>query len=216
MKKIMLISLVSLLFMINCVSVSVIPLGDSKFYQNNKNILVFSSRASVNRPFKEIAILRANTSDGDFVSDDQMIESIIGKAQEIGADAVIYEEQSERGGGGAFIGKVYFQDEHKSFRVTAIRFTEINNTNNGIIKSNLVDDIIDKTYFQIMRISGQYLMININDIKINKGDKFEIYRGDNKIGDAETIKIIDEKAALKYSLTDKLNLMMTDKLLKIN
>ena len=121
--KSILVNILLLTLITGCVSVSVIPLGGASFSPTNKNVMVYYSRDKIEKDFDEIAILTAKTGDADFVSDDKMLTQLLVKAKEIGADAIIYEQQAERtAGGGAFVGGVLIQDTKASFRVTAIRF----------------------------------------------------------------------------------------------
>jgi len=108
-----------------CVSVGVIPLGDAEFYRTDEEVSIYYSRDQIKDEYEEIAILTAKTSDADVVSDDAMLRHLLLKAQEIGADAIIYENQNERvKGGGYFAYGVYMQDTKATFRVTAIRYSE--------------------------------------------------------------------------------------------
>ena len=112
-----------LIMLIGCVSVNVIPLGGAKFYPTNKKVLVYYNAEKIEKPYDEIAILNAKTTDKDFVSDEAMLEKLLLKAKEIGADAVIYESQSSnKGGPMVLMGGMLMQDTHGSFRVIAIRF----------------------------------------------------------------------------------------------
>jgi hypothetical protein len=125
MKKILIFPIIFwvLLNNIGCVSVSVIPLGDATFHPTNKNVSIYYSRDKIDKPFDEIAILTAKTTDKDFVSDDKMLENLLLKAKEIGADAIIYESQTEQKGGPmVLIGGMLAQDTHGKMRAVAIRF----------------------------------------------------------------------------------------------
>ncbi len=121
--KYVLILTLSVILLVGCVNVSVIPLGDANFYPTNNRVSICYSRDKIEKDYDEIAIITAKTGDADFVSDDEMLQNILTKAREIGADAVIYEQQTERASGsGAIIGGVIIQDTSASFRVTAIRY----------------------------------------------------------------------------------------------
>ena len=121
MKRLLIIYCLTMLS--GCVSVNVIPLGGAKFYPTNKKVLVYYNVEKIDKPYDEIAILNAKTTDKDFVSDEAMLEKLLLKAKEIGADAVIYESQSSsKGGPMVLMGGMLMQDTHGSFRVIAIRF----------------------------------------------------------------------------------------------
>jgi hypothetical protein len=123
--NLILVNILLLILITGCVSVSVIPLGGASFYPTNKNVIVYYSRDKIEKDYNEIAILTAKTGDADFVSDATMLNKLLEKAWQIGADAIIYEQQAERtAAGGAFIGGMLIQDTKASFRVTAIRFKE--------------------------------------------------------------------------------------------
>lgn len=196
-----------------CVGVSVIPLGDEKLSPTDetKEIILFPNRSSINRPYKEIAILRAYTSDGDFIYDEDMLYYIKSKARSIGADAVVYEELTERNGGGYFIGNTFFQDSHKSFRVTAIRFTEIDSMYEGADHPKLIDDRVpSKQSYKIQKISGKYILIYLNNTNYTVGDKLGIYRDESKIGYAEFKKFSAGKAVLQSFAEDGFEILTSD------
>ena len=121
--KRLLLTAYCLMMLIGCVSVNVIPLGGAEFYPTDANVLVYYNRDNIEKPYDEIAILNAKTTDKDFVSDEKMLNALLLKAKEIGADAVIYESQStKKGGPMVLIGGMLAQDTHGSFRVIAIRY----------------------------------------------------------------------------------------------
>ena len=114
---------ITTLFMVSCVSVSMIPLGDADFYGSNNRVLVYYSRDKINKEYDEIAILKAKTTDAWLVTDEQMLDKLLEKAKTIGADAIIYESESERSStGGTFIGNTYVTSSKATFKVVAIRF----------------------------------------------------------------------------------------------
>ena len=121
--KRLLLTAYCLMMLIGCVSVNVIPLGGAEFYPTDANVLVYYNRDNIEKPYDEIAILNAKTTDKDFVSDEKMLNALLLKAKEIGADAVIYESQStKKGGPMVLISGMLAQDTHGSFRVIAIRY----------------------------------------------------------------------------------------------
>ena len=107
---------ITTLFMVSCVSVSMIPLGDAIFINNR--VLVYYSRDKINKEYDEIAILKAKTTDAWLVTDEQMLDKLLEKAKTIGADAIIYESESERSStGGTFIGNTYVTSSKATFKV---------------------------------------------------------------------------------------------------
>jgi len=109
--KLFILGILLLNLVINgCVNVSVIPLGNHELYSHKNNVIVFANRESIKKEFEEIAIILSK-SDAGFVSDNVIMEEIILKAQEIGADAIIFEEDNS-------------SDFTQSVRVTAIRYKD--------------------------------------------------------------------------------------------
>ena len=113
MKNIFVIVILALLIN-GCVSVAAIPIGSANYPPHTKNVLVYSSLDDVEKEYEKIAIITAKTGDGDFVGDKTFFDKMKKKAQTIGADAIVFEEQSDSRGYGLI--------SNKSFRVTAIRF----------------------------------------------------------------------------------------------
>lgn len=98
--------IISFLILTSCTVISVIPIGDSNSGLYKNSIPVYTSRATFDSEYEEIAIITAKY-DAQFgvTSDEETMEKILKEAQLIGADAVILEES-----------------DSQSLRVTAIKF----------------------------------------------------------------------------------------------
>ncbi|NHZ85016.1 MAG: hypothetical protein GWP19_03945 [Planctomycetia bacterium] len=106
---------ICVLLLINCVSITSIPLSGPKYYPPTENVAVFEDENDIDKPYEKISIITAETGDGMFVGDSEMMYKLITKAKEIGADAIIFEEQLRSSG---------YMSDAKSIRVTAIKFKE--------------------------------------------------------------------------------------------
>ena len=98
--------IISILILTSCTVISVIPVGGSSSGVYQDKIPVYTSRATFDSEYEEIAIITAKY-DAEFgvASDEETMDKILKKAQLVGADAVILEES-----------------DSQSLRVTAIKF----------------------------------------------------------------------------------------------
>ncbi len=102
-----------ILIISNCVSTTAIPLSGGKYYPPTQNVLIFENEEDVEQPFEKLAIITSETGESEFVNNSKMIDKLVTKAKEIGADAIIFKEHLISG------------NDHsgtKTFRVTAIKF----------------------------------------------------------------------------------------------
>ncbi len=99
----------------NCVSTTVIPLSGGNYYPPTQNVLIFENEEDIEQPFEKLAIITSETSESEFVSNSEMMDKLVTKAKEIGADAIIFKEHLIAGNDSSGT---------KTFRVTAIKFKE--------------------------------------------------------------------------------------------
>jgi len=67
---------------------------DSETRQPTTNVDIYTDKASVKVPYKEIAIL--NAEGGAYASPEKVMNSLIKKAKKIGANAIIYGGQGSK------------------------------------------------------------------------------------------------------------------------
>ncbi|MFC1536119.1 hypothetical protein ACFL4H_01975, partial [Candidatus Neomarinimicrobiota bacterium] len=105
-----------ILLLTNCVTITTIPLDGGNYDLSSHNILIFENEEDVKQPYEKLAIITSETREADVVETSKMIDKLLTKANEIGADAIIFREHLIAGGTG-----ILFSDT-KSIRVTAIKF----------------------------------------------------------------------------------------------
>ena len=100
--------IISILILASCTTISVFPIGEANIGLYGESVLIYANRSTIDKEFKEIAIITAKVdADLGTVDDKVTMSKILKEAQMIGAHAVIFEEE-----------------DFQSIRVTAIKFTE--------------------------------------------------------------------------------------------
>jgi hypothetical protein len=83
------------------------------------NIDVYTSHESIKKPYKEIALITVD-DEGYGRSESELLEKLISKAKEIGADGVIILSQDKQSEGGVFIDGFFLSLSSRIVRGTAI------------------------------------------------------------------------------------------------
>ncbi len=107
--KIMIVPfLIIMLTLTSCTVISVIPIGEGNSGLSQNKVHIYATRGSIIQEFEEIAVITAKVDEAFGPGDDTLtMNKILSKAQEIGADAVIFEET-----------------DYATIRVTAIKYTD--------------------------------------------------------------------------------------------
>ncbi len=115
-----------MLFVFGCgPSIEITKFTSIKLHPKSGDIDIFTTKENVKKPYKEIALVTADpASSGD--SETELLEKVIVKAKEIGADGLIVLPTEEKGEGGILIGNVYASSKRKIVKAVAIIYQEDN------------------------------------------------------------------------------------------
>lgn len=106
---------------VGCAIVRVTNFGPLPSLPKIGDIDVYTSHASIKKPYKEIALITVDDQGWD-KSESELLEKLISKAKEIGADGVIILSQDKQSEGGVFINYVFIQSNRRIVRGTAILY----------------------------------------------------------------------------------------------
>lgn len=104
---------------VGCAVVRVTKFGPLPNLPKVGNIDVYTSHASIKKPYKEIALITVDDQ-GWGRSESELLEKLISKAKEMGADGIIILSQDKQSDGGVFSGDVFVEITRRIVRGTAI------------------------------------------------------------------------------------------------
>jgi hypothetical protein len=115
--------LLSLMILTGCAATLNVARFDSiKRPPTEVTIDVYSSPIAIKRPYKEIALITAEEGWSNTEAD--LMQRMLTKAREIGAQAIILLGAEQRTSGGAFVGGVYAAANFNFTRCTAIVYAD--------------------------------------------------------------------------------------------
>lgn len=123
------LSVVLLVLLTACApTVEVTPLGVMPTTRSlETTVEVFTNPATISRPYREVALITVN-DDGWDRSENELLDLLIQRAYEIGAEGVILLGQETRSSGGVFVpaGRTlaYYEGSERIVRGSAIVFTD--------------------------------------------------------------------------------------------
>ena len=104
---------------VGCAVVRVTKFGPLPSSPKVDNIDVYTSHVSIRKPYKEIALITVD-DEGWGTSESKLLEKLISKAKEIGADGIIILSQDKQSEGGIFIDGIFLEETRRIVRGTAI------------------------------------------------------------------------------------------------
>ena len=83
------------------------------------DIDVYTSKDAIKKPYKEIALITVDDEGWDR-SESELLQKLISKAKEIGADGIIILSQDKQSEGGVLVGNVFIESNRRIVRGSAI------------------------------------------------------------------------------------------------
>lgn len=116
--------LLACLVLVGCgPKVEVTPLGPLPDGPNAGEMDVYTSKASVNRPYTEIALITVDDK-GWEKSEATLTQLLIDEARKMGADGLILLDQERRSDSGAVVYNVWMEGQRRVVRGSAITYTD--------------------------------------------------------------------------------------------
>ena len=107
--------------------VEVTPLGALPTVTSSEPIQVFTNTDAVSRPYREVALITVD-DEGWGRSEGELLELLLERAREIGAEGIVVLNQEVRSGGGVFVPTgntlTYVDSSERVVRGSAIVFTD--------------------------------------------------------------------------------------------
>lgn len=108
-------------------TVEVTPLGALPATSSSEPVQVFANSGAISRPYREVAIITVN-DDGWGRSEGELLQLLLERAREIGAEGVVVLNQEVRSGGGILVPTgntlTYVDSSERVVRSSAIVFTD--------------------------------------------------------------------------------------------
>lgn len=114
-----LVTLALAMSLVGCASIDVLKLSEYPQIQSPHDVQLISSRASVTRKFREIAMISVDDQ-GWERADSHVVGKMLEQARQIGADALILTDRETNSSGGAVVGNVWMSGNNKVMRGLAI------------------------------------------------------------------------------------------------